>query len=1391
MARQRFYHDPARKHIEAYQDFSGGLNTTSSNDNVQDNELVKLQNVDLGDRGSLKRRKGFRSEKIFGVSGKAQGIFRYHRTYAPYNLLGLEGTFDGTKKSSGKDVSIGGWYAFNMPNEEDVYKVNRDDAKELIVNGDFENGTTGWHLDIKAMDVGDSLVGRSVNALSGQNVLRIRSFKNHSGYLNEYQSGKHEVSVVPGDLIRAETMVRRAAVSIGAVPYRAHLVLSVKKKDGTRERFYFSEHNVNTTWKKITASMAMPKDAVSVLIGVGIVDRDTSQNTAAYFDNVKMFKGGSSTNLVKNSNFEQGDKDWVLNVDDLTAGDSLVGKSVSAYTGENVLRIRRYKGHGGHYNEYQKFDKEVKVKQGENIYAEVMYRAAAKVIGEAPYRVHLIASVKKKNGSRERMYINKYDADLTWKKLSGTFKMPKDAVSVVFGVGIIDNASHYDVAAYFDAFYARKIITGSQNSVVAIRSSAADEKVNRGVGYRFPGMEEHKYYIYVTDYKQEGANVKGAIAVRDERYGVYPNDYALVQRKEFTAPVGQWTTQYMKFKTGPGVDQARAYVYNYSDLGVIGTVYYDNARIYEITAEMYHQLDEMTIDEIEEQFPFRLGQLMAESISETIMAIGGKFYVNGIETPVEGSANVQTERTIEAVSFQNNLYIASGSGLLVYNGSTIAEISPYDPDPLETLYIGSNGLLTNPYDISDKEQPVVELKALRFSRRYGVTNQEITLSVGVGKPGAKALEFKYERRNVRDKENYWFKLKDWAEDNFVTFKTSVAGEYQFRVSVREKGKKDDEVLDDYFIPKYIIKPTEDDSDRPIDGNTIDMCNKIILHWDRLITYGDPTKPDVIYISDLQRPNYFPVNNTLKFENPRRESITTILKYRDSLAVFTPSSIQALHGTNPENYERYMLNTDTGCIAPRTARVVQNNIIFLSYEGITVLKSVGTSETKSNVHLLDDKIKSLVEFESDAVSYVRNNQYVIVYPQSKRQLRYYYDWDVWTLDESHSLDFVDAIIEDAKMHGLGADGRYILDDDMSYADDGEAFETIVSTKLYNFGETYAEKKTRELQVMFDPLEGDTKIDVATFIDKPYYGDRAIQALDFKYDIKQHEQEYYVTEITPSHANTLKKGLAHDVYDPTAPREGISNFAHRKDAVMAFSASGGLSADGLQGLQVYNGEVLRLRNKGQRLYETLAYMDDGTLKIIDDYSDTKDPDLSGVKHTWHFGPYLIKDGVARTTFPDFNDHNYLVEQKHPRQAVGMKADGTILIITVDGRSDVAPGMDLYELTRLFQEHGCIVAYNLDGGGSAQSFVDGKPLNVYSDGKERNRRDFIYLTKDAVEIIEGDKSGLVSSVNIDLNQRQDIYKIPIPGKGINVGTTLTHKENRPIKFVGMSYTFKLKKP
>ncbi|MCP3681764.1 MAG: phosphodiester glycosidase family protein [bacterium] len=56
-------------------------------------------------------------------------------------------------------------------------------------------------------------------------------------------------------------------------------------------------------------------------------------------------------------------------------------------------------------------------------------------------------------------------------------------------------------------------------------------------------------------------------------------------------------------------------------------------------------------------------------------------------------------------------------------------------------------------------------------------------------------------------------------------------------------------------------------------------------------------------------------------------------------------------------------------------------------------------------------------------------------------------------------------------------------------------------------------------------------------------------------------------------------------------------------------------------------------------------------------------------------------------------------NPRSALGIKADGTTLLVTVQGRGTNAAGMDLEQLAQLMVGLGCHWAINLDGGRSSR--------------------------------------------------------------------------------------------
>jgi hypothetical protein len=115
---------------------------------------------------------------------------------------------------------------------------------------------------------------------------------------------------------------------------------------------------------------------------------------------------------------------------------------------------------------------------------------------------------------------------------------------------------------------------------------------------------------------------------------------------------------------------------------------------------------------------------------------------------------------------------------------------------------------------------------------------------------------------------------------------------------------------------------------------------------------------------------------------------------------------------------------------------------------------------------------------------------------------------------------------------------------------------------------------------------------------------------------------------------------------------------------------------------------------------------------------------VRLGWSFGfqgvldvtggyPMLMSNGVV--VAKDCTDS---LCQRHPRTAVGIRADGRLLLVVVDGRQPgYSVGMTLVELANLMKYLGAVTAMNLDGGGSSTMVVKGSVKNRPSDGSERS--------------------------------------------------------------------------
>lgn len=111
----------------------------------------------------------------------------------------------------------------------------------------------------------------------------------------------------------------------------------------------------------------------------------------------------------------------------------------------------------------------------------------------------------------------------------------------------------------------------------------------------------------------------------------------------------------------------------------------------------------------------------------------------------------------------------------------------------------------------------------------------------------------------------------------------------------------------------------------------------------------------------------------------------------------------------------------------------------------------------------------------------------------------------------------------------------------------------------------------------------------------------------------------------------------------------------------------------------------------------------------------------------GPMVLYDGKVCADNSMVDDKHYYtnfecwdesgVYSAHPdRTAVGVTADGKIVLFICDGRIDASQGAYIKELGPIMKSTGCIHAMNLDGGGSTGMWISGKGMINYKDSSWR---------------------------------------------------------------------------
>lgn len=122
----------------------------------------------------------------------------------------------------------------------------------------------------------------------------------------------------------------------------------------------------------------------------------------------------------------------------------------------------------------------------------------------------------------------------------------------------------------------------------------------------------------------------------------------------------------------------------------------------------------------------------------------------------------------------------------------------------------------------------------------------------------------------------------------------------------------------------------------------------------------------------------------------------------------------------------------------------------------------------------------------------------------------------------------------------------------------------------------------------------------------------------------------------------------------------------------------------------------------------------------------PELDSASTIVGAGPELLRNGQLHVTAVQEQFPSDIAKGKAPRTALGIKADGKIILMVIDGRQSHSIGTTLTETAQLLQKFGAVNGFNLDGGGSSEMVLQGQILNSPSDGGERPVGSGLILTR-----------------------------------------------------------------
>lgn len=294
-----------------------------------------------------------------------------------------------------------------------------------------------------------------------------------------------------------------------------------------------------------------------------------------------------------------------------------------------------------------------------------------------------------------------------------------------------------------------------------------------------------------------------------------------------------------------------------------------------------------------------------------------------------------------------------------------------------------------------------------------------------------------------------------------------------------------------IVPReFTFPPTADSTGGP-------TAKYVIRFQDRLVFAGIDGEPSKVLISG-KVPNHekFDMSyggNYILVEPDSGDDIVQLVGFADRIIVFKQRSIWQITLGDPVQIGNFFVTEpilkqitgSNGCIAPASVVPVNNDVYYLSRNGVRLLGYQANFTDVLRTNEISIKIRPFfknltIRQQKEAVAVFHDNKYLISFPGRGETMVFDTEraaWmGPWSLDSTVYEVYYDT---DDQEHLLFAKDSSVLVDEYSSSfttDKGVAIETTLKTRNENFGDWSNFKNIKDLFVQLRNVVGETTVDV---------------------------------------------------------------------------------------------------------------------------------------------------------------------------------------------------------------------------------------------------------------------------------------------------------------------------